>query len=113
MPVTSAAKAELQSTIPQHMDQGATVCTDEHASDEGLDTVGYQHGSVKHTGAEDGGANHIHVNLAGSIWAVFKRSLFGPGHHCAREHLMHHLNEDTFVTGITDKVLPHARPHAV
>lgn len=67
MPVATTTKAELQDTINQHVQQGVTVCTDEHPSYEGLQQAGFSHGSVNHSAGEYVGANDIHVNSTESM----------------------------------------------
>lgn len=96
MSVGTTTKSELQGKIAEHVEKGSTVCTDEHASYEGLEAIGYENGSVKHSAGEYVGANDIHVNSAESMWAVFKRSLYGTWHQCSRKHLARYLNEATF-----------------
>lgn len=96
MPVDSTSKDSLQAKISEHVEVGSMVCTDEHKSYDGLESKGYEHGSVKHSAGEYVGANAIHVNSAESMWAVFKRSLYGTWHHCSRKHLAGYLNEATF-----------------
>ncbi len=96
MPVESSSKDLLQAKISEHVKAGSTVCTDEHKSYEGLESLDFAHGSVKHSAGEYVGANDIHVNSAESMWAVFRRSLYGTWHHCSRKHLARYLNEATF-----------------
>ncbi len=96
VPVEDTSKETLQGKIKECVAAGSTICTDEHRSYEGLAAAGYQHGSVKHSAGEYVGANDIHVNSVESMWAVFKRSLYGTWHHCSRKHLARYLNEATF-----------------
>ena len=96
MPVPSTSKEALQSTISQHVQEGATICSDEHVSYQGIEAKGFQHGSVNHSAGEYVGANDIHVNAAESMWVLFRRSLMGVWHHCSRKHLDRYLQEATF-----------------
>ena len=96
MPVPSTSKEVLQSTISQHVQKGAIICSDEHASYQGIEAKGFQHGSVNHSASEYVGANDVHVNAAESMWALFRRSLMGVWHHCSRKHLGRYLHEATF-----------------
>lgn len=57
MPVPSISKEVLQSTISQHVEEGATICSDEQASYQGIEAKGFQHGSVNHSAGEYVGAN--------------------------------------------------------
>lgn len=96
IPVASTSKEELQSRISQYVQEGATICSDEHASYQGIETCGFQHGSVNHSAGEDVGANDVHVNSTESMWALFRRSLMGVWRHCRRKHLARYLSEATF-----------------
>ena len=97
MPFPSTSKEVLQSTISQQVQEGATICSDEHASHQGIEAKGFQHSSVNHSAGEYVGANDIHVNAAESIWALFCRSLMGVWHHhCSRKHLGRYLYQATF-----------------
>ena len=62
VPLESTSKETLQDKITEHVETGSTVCTDEHKSYEGLETAGYEHGSVDHSVGEYAGANDLHVN---------------------------------------------------
>ena len=83
MPVPCISKELLQSRISQHVQQGATICSDAHASDQGIEVKGFHHGSVNHSAGQYVGANDLHVNAAESMWALFRRSLMGVWHHCS------------------------------
>ncbi len=96
VPVESTDKETLQAKIAEHVETGSMVCTDEYRSYKGLEAKGYGHGSVKHSAGEYVGANNIHVNSAESMWAVFRRGLYGTWHHCSRQHLARYLSEATF-----------------
>ncbi len=96
VPVEGPSKDVLQTRIAEFVEAGSTVCSDEHKGYEGLAAAGYQHGSVKHSAGEYVGANDIHINGTESMWAVFRRSLYGTWHHCSRKHLARYLNETTF-----------------
>ena len=41
MPVPSTSKELLQSRISQHVQQGATICSDEHASYQDIEVKGF------------------------------------------------------------------------
>ena len=51
-PVNTTTKTERQSRIVQGVRGGATVCTDEHPSYEGLQRAGLQHGRGNHSTGE-------------------------------------------------------------
>ncbi|MCY4331211.1 MAG: IS1595 family transposase [Cyanobacteria bacterium MAG CAR1_bin_15] len=92
----SGSACSAQGAISQHVQPGATVCTDEHPSYEGLQQAGFTHGSVNHSAGEYVGANDIHVNSTELMWALFRRSLFGTWHYCSLKHLARYLKEATF-----------------
>ena len=96
MPVSSTSKEILQSKISQHVQEGATICSDEHASCQGMEVKVFCHGSVNHSAGEYVGANDVHVNAAESMWALFRRSLMGVWRHCSRKSLGRYLHETTF-----------------
>ena len=83
VPVPSTSKEVLQSRISQHVQEGATIRSDEH-------------GSVNHSAGEYVGANDVHVNAAESMWPLLRRRLMGVWRYCSRKHLGRYLHEATF-----------------
>lgn len=94
-PIDRTDSATIHAEIVQHVELGSTVYTDEHKSYSGLD-IAYQRGTVNHGASEYVGANDIHVNGAESLWAVFRRGLYGTWHHVSVKHLGRYVNEATF-----------------
>ena len=94
-PIDRTDSATIHAEIVQHVELGSTVYTDEHKSYGGLD-IAYQRGTVNHGASEYVGANDIHVNGAESMWAVFRRGLYGTWHHVSVKHLGRYVNEATF-----------------
>ena len=45
MPVPSTSREVLQSRISQHLQEGATIRSDEHGSYQGIESKRFQHGS--------------------------------------------------------------------
>ena len=96
--IQSTDKATLQGIIKENVLDGATVCTDEHKSYDGLDTIAdkkFMHKRVNHSAKQyvDGMA---HTNGIESFWAVLKRGFYGTFHWISREHLFRYVNEFVF-----------------
>ena len=93
-PIAGTDGETLRATIEEHVEQGATVYTDEHRGYNAL--TGYYRGTVNHGAKEYVGAGDIHINSAESMWAVLKRSIYGTWHHVSVKHLSRYVNEATF-----------------
>ena len=115
--ISGTDKETLQGAIKKNVLAGSTVCTDEHASYEGLDTSlqtvselseelnvvlskaeiekTYAHKTVNHSAKKyvDGMA---HTNGVESVWAVLKRGFYGIYHSFSVKHLPLYLSEFTF-----------------
>jgi transposase-like protein len=98
--VSATDKETLQGVIKENVVAGSTVCTDEHASYEGLGTSlepekTYEHKTVCHSAKKyvDGMA---HTNGVESVWAVLKRGFYGIYHWFSVKHLPLYLSEFTF-----------------
>jgi transposase-like protein len=100
--VLSTNKETLQKAIKENVVAGSTVCTDEHASYEGLGEsldpateLLYEHKTVNHSAKKyvDGMA---HTNGVESVWAVLKRGFYGIYHSFSVKHLPLYLSEFTF-----------------
>ena len=94
LPIAGTDGETLRATIEEHVEQGATVYTDEHRGYNAL--TGYYRGTVNHGAKEYVGAGDIHINSAESMWAVLKRSIYGTWHHVSVKHLSRYVNEATF-----------------
>lgn len=81
-----------------HVAPDSTVHTAELASYNGSEPV-YDHETINR-GADQYvkyvGANAIHLNSAGSMWADLKRGLYGTWHKARVEHLHRYVNKCTF-----------------
>ena len=95
MPVEKTDARTLQGVICESVEEGSTVYTDDHRSYLGLDEIGYEHGSVKHS-AKEYINGMIHTNGIESVWAVLKRGYTGTYHHFDLKHMQRYLNEFTF-----------------
>jgi transposase-like protein len=98
--VSGTDKKTIQEVIKKSVITGSTVCTDEHASYEGLGTSSesekaYEHKTVNHSAKQyvDGIA---HTNGVESVWAVLKRGFYGIYHSFSAKHLPLYLSEFTF-----------------
>jgi len=92
--VISTTDAEtIHAVVRDSVSPGATLCTDEHRSYDGLDM--YDHKVVNHSAKQfvDGMA---HTNGIESVWAVLKRGFYGIYHSFSEKHLQRYVNEFTF-----------------
>jgi transposase-like protein len=114
--VSGTDKKTIQEVIKKNVLAGSTICTDEHASYEGLganqqtaaelfaelnvvaDEIEaekvYEHKTVNHSAKKyvDGMA---HTNGVESVWAVLKRGFYGIDHSFSAKHLPLYLSEFT------------------
>ena len=93
-PIAGTDGETLRATIEQHVEQGATIYTDEHCGYNAL--TGYGRGMVNHGVKEYVGAGDVHINSAESMWAVIKRRICGTWDHVSVKHLRRYVNEATF-----------------
>ena len=93
-PISNSDRATLHGHISRHVEIGATIYTDEHAGYSGLNL--YRRGTVRHSRGEYVKPGDIHTNSAESMWAVFKRSIFGTWHHVSPKHMHRYSNECAF-----------------
>ena len=94
MPVEGTSQRVLHAEITKHVEPGSAIHTDEHSGYDNL--PGYIRSHVKHGAGQYVGANDIHVNSVESMWAVFKRGVYGTWHHVSVKHLERYVNEATF-----------------
>ena len=73
---------------------GTMIYTDEHSGYTGM--TDYEHRHVRHSAGQYVGANNVHINSAESMWAVFKRGLYGVWHQVSRKHLHRYCAEAAF-----------------
>ena len=81
---------------------GSTLCTDEHASYQGLPPLGlfadipnYHHLAVNHS-AKEFVNGMAHTNGIESVWALLKRGFYGTYHQFSRKHTQRYVDEVTF-----------------
>ena len=93
-------RVNAQTLIPfveDHVEQGATVYTDDASAYSALPTVfnQYLHETVAH-GSGEYVRGDAHTNGIESVWAVLKRSIHGTWHHVSPKHLERYVNEAAF-----------------
>ena len=96
--VKSTDAPTLQGIIKENVLPGSTICTDEHKSYAGLDSIPekkFVHKTVNHSAKiyVDGMA---HTNGIESFWAVLKRGFYGIYHSFSEKHLPLYVNEFSF-----------------
>lgn len=81
---------------------GSTLCTDEHASYQGLPPLGlfadipnYDHRAVNHS-AKEFVNGMAHTNGIESVWALLKRGFYGTYHQFSRKHTQRYVDEVAF-----------------
>ena len=77
------------------VEQGSTVCTDEHWSYNRLASLGYNHERIEHGRGEYVRA-HVHTNSIEGFWGQLKRSINGTFHQVSRKHLQAYVDEFAF-----------------
>ena len=93
-PIDSTDGATLKAEIARHVELGSEVHTDEHTGYKEL--KGYLPCSVSHSTGECVGPGDITTNGVESMWAVFKRGLYGTWQSVSVKHLHRYVNECTF-----------------
>ena len=91
-PINKELMADL---VKEHVEDGASVYTDEHGSYAGLAEAKFQHESVNHSPHEY--ANELaHLNGVESVRERLKHSIHGTWHHVSPKHLQRYVNEAVF-----------------
>lgn len=88
-------EATLEFAIIDRVEPGAIINTDEWRGYAGLKHLGYEHKTINHKAGEyarDG----VSTNSIESVWAVFKRGIYGVYHHVSEKHLSRYANEFAF-----------------
>ena len=85
--------ANIQIMIDNHIDNNATLCTDEATIYKGIE--GYKQLMVNHSAGQyvDGTA---HTNGIESVWALLKRGYNGVFHHFSDKHIGRYVDEFVF-----------------
>ena len=92
--VESTTAVTLQGEIKENVIAGSMVCSDEHASYQGLNGK-FVHKTVNHSAKQfvDGMA---HTNSIESVWAVLKRGFYGIFHWFSAKHMQLYIDEFVF-----------------
>jgi transposase-like protein len=93
--LNSTSRYEIQSLIAQTVSKKSSVFTDDHPSYNGLNKKGFNHKSVNHSKREYA-RDEINTNSIESLWAIFKRGLYGTYHSVSGKHLQRYVNEFCF-----------------
>jgi len=75
--------------------QGSQIYTDELASYDPLDRMGYIHKVVSH-GYGQYVRGHSHTNTIEGYWGHFKRMITGTYHNISKDHLQRYVDESVF-----------------
>lgn len=93
---------EILSHIFANVLPGSMLCTDEHASYQGLPPLGlfadipnYDHRAVNHS-AKEFVNGMAHTNGIESVWALLKRGFYGTYHQFSRKHTQRYVDEVAF-----------------
>ena len=92
----SASTANLLRTLRQHVDENATIMTDDWRGYQHVDGYFFGgHQKVKHSKREYARGS-AHINTAESFFALLKRGIHGSFHHVSKKHLPRYLDEFSF-----------------
>jgi transposase-like protein len=83
---------EIQGKIFDGVEVGSTLYTDDHLAYTGLDGLFYRHDTINHAIGEYA-RGPVTTNGMESVWAVFKRGLYGVYHQVSRKHLGRYVDE--------------------
>ncbi len=100
MPVNDTTSKTICNIINKTVAKGATICTDEYNSYNGLATQNYNHLRVNHSAGEyvNGLASTNHLE---SFWSLFKRGFVGVYHQMSPAHLSRYVDEFSFRHNLT------------
>jgi transposase-like protein len=93
--VKDTTSITLHKFILKNVEQGSTVCTDEHRSYIGLDAYDYNHLTINHSVGEYV-KEMASTNGIESFWALLKRGFMGVYHQMSPVHLNKYINEFSF-----------------
>jgi transposase-like protein len=93
--VHSADKESIENAMTENIDEKAVIHSDEHTAYEDIDDLFEGHETVNHSGKEFARGN-VTTNGIESVWAVFKRGVYGTFHHISAQHTGRYFNEFAF-----------------
>jgi len=86
---------DIHKLIEKNVSKKSAIFTDDYTSYKGIEKKGYKHHIVNHSKGEYvrgiAGTNGIE-----SVWANFKRGVYGTYHHLSKKHLQRYVNEFAF-----------------
>lgn len=91
--VTSRHRQPMERLVLDNVHPGATVATDEFGSYRRLDTLGFDHVTVRHNKGQYTTPNGGGVNSIKGFWAQLKRSISGTHIHVSGKHLWKYAKE--------------------
>jgi transposase-like protein len=91
--VPNTRKPELSGNVRQHVEKGATVCTDALMSYDDLESD-YDRQVIDH--AISYAEGHVHTNALENFWSLLKRALHGTYVNVEPFHLFRYLDEQAF-----------------
>ncbi|MDO8741177.1 MAG: IS1595 family transposase [Candidatus Woesearchaeota archaeon] len=93
--VDTTGRYEIHKIIEANISKKSQLFTDDYSSYKGISKKGYGHEVVNHSKGEyikgNAGTNSIE-----SVWATFKRGVYGTYHHLSKKHLQRYVNEFAF-----------------
>jgi transposase-like protein len=94
-PIANEDTATILAAVHANVEVGSQIYTDEHVTYADLGGLFFQHDSVNHSEGEYV-RGPVSVNSIESVWAVFKRGLYGVYHHVSKKHLHRYVDEAAF-----------------
>lgn len=85
----------VQNLIHANVEAGSQLYTDEFGAYNDLDGLFFRHDTVNHS-AKEFVRGAAHTNGIESVWAVFKRGVYGVWHHVSPKHLGRYVDEAAF-----------------
>jgi transposase-like protein len=85
------ATGDLGKHVVAHVEQGATLMTDEHGAFSGFGAI-YDHHTVNHS-KEEYVRGNVHTNSIEGFWGLLKRQIYGIHHFVSTKHLHRYMNE--------------------
>lgn len=94
-PIPDVTAITLENIIIEHVEEGATISTDERRGYNGLRHLGYNHGRVDHSAKEYVRGIH-HTNALEGHWSLMKRAISGTHTHVSAKHLWKYVAEFSY-----------------
>ncbi len=89
---TRPKSGDILRHVRHYVMPATTVFTDEARFYQGLSTMGYRHGRVRHT-ANVYVSGDAHTNTIEGFWSLVKRGISGVYHNVSEKHLQSYLDE--------------------